>query len=216
MKPVSVSRRRAIAAKQLSQLLNQAAEQGFSQQEIARRAGLPSQYLSDLKCGRRTMTELAARRLAPVFQVHYAWLLGEGEEESSTASFVWLPIVPYPVEGEPRDSPIWKGLGMHVSGQAAAWAAKAVRPYVLQYGRRDVGNRLRWGDLVLISQSDSAKAEIRVVKYRRKLLLARPRPDGWQRTANGELLPLACPVAGHCLGILWSSLRSQTAVRNPE
>jgi transcriptional regulator with XRE-family HTH domain len=208
------------ARQRVVELLRLLAQKGLKQQEIAGQAGLPVQYLSDIKKGRRRVTELVARRLGQAFQVNFQWLTGssdalEPQSPGVTLAAVspgggfWLPMHPHPVEGEPRLLPSWDGSGTEVSGAALAKLAQARWPYVLVFGHDDIDKRLRKGDRVLISQSVSQNAEISVVKRGKKLFLARPQADGtWRRAANGDSLEASCPAVGHCLAIIWSPLGS--------
>jgi hypothetical protein len=206
-----------LAQKRMGELLEILSRQGFTQQEVASRAGLPSQYVSDIKRGRRPMTELVARRLGEQFDVHYQWLMGtssammpprpQASPPASAGSAVWVPIFPHPIEDEPRANPKWNGTGVEVSGIAAAQLVLATQPYVLRFGHNDIQGRLRKGDLILISQASSDVAEISVVRHLNKLFLARRNHDGaWERVANGNTLPAASPIKGHCIGVVWSSL----------
>lgn len=204
------------AQKRLAGLLERLAIRGFSQNEAAAKAGLPPQYLSDIKCGRRSMTELVARRLGEVFDVNYEWLTGEADSPSVVAavgsmgssSQAWLPLFSYPIQGDPRSHPKWDGTGIEIAGPAVAKLALAELPYVLKFGRADVDRRLQHGDLILISQAVNPRAEISIVRNGRGSYLARRNPDGsWRRTAPKEAdLPATCLEIGHCVGIVWSSL----------
>lgn len=205
-----------LAEQRLSDLLELLSEQGFTQTQIAARAGLPPQYLSDIKHGRRPMTELVARRLGDGFDVNYEWLLGirpsmERPQSPSggaaAGGALWLPLFPHPIEGEPRVHPKWDGSGIEVAGLAVAKLVLCKHPYVLRFRHDDVQGRLRRGDLILVSQSVNEDAEIQVVRHRKKSTLARAAKNGtWSRVANGEILPSGSLVTGHCIGIVWSSL----------
>ncbi|GDY11106.1 hypothetical protein LBMAG52_45940 [Planctomycetia bacterium] len=209
-----------LAGERLCELLEQFAQQGISQQQVAIRAGIPPQYLSDIKNGRRPMTELVARRIGHEFQVNYEWLLGMNDTiepivlRTSTqpqSSGTLLPVFPHPITGDPQIHPKCDGTGLPVTGAAAAKLGLLKWPYVLRFGADDCRNRLKKGDFVLISQSLSDDAEIHVVEYRRKLFLARKKTDGtWERLAQGEKLPASTPVAGYCVGIVWSDLTTST------
>lgn len=208
--------RQTRSRQRLTDLLDRLAQEGLSQQQVASRANLPPQYLSDIKCGRRPITELVARRLGDEFDVNYAWLLGTsnnpelpGSESGHSAASPagnWLPLVRYPIEGEPRTHPVWDGTLVEISGIAAAKLVSAKLPYVLCFGKKDVRGRLQKNDLVLISQSLLPEAEISVVRFKNKLFLARQSGESWERVANGQRLPLDCPAVGHCVGLLWRSL----------
>lgn len=205
-----------LAVQRLNDLLEPLLEQGMTQTQIAAKAGLPPQYISDIKRGRRPMTELVARRLGEEFHVNFQWLMGtsssmEFSSPSTSAQAAsptaWLPLFPHPIEGEPRQHPQWSGAGVELAGVAAGRIGLAHFPYVLQFGRDDQQGRLRRNDLILISQAPQADAEIHVVRYRKKLFLARAHPEGgFQRVADEDRLPKNCPILGHCVGVVWSAL----------
>lgn len=203
---------RKIAAR-LIDLLEAAAARGVTQQQIAAASRLPSQYLSDLKYGRRPLTELAARRLADGLGVSYLWLLGVDESESAAdlrggrSSVLFLPVLSHPTEGEPRLSKAFQGRMIEISGPGAVEASRARLPYVLEFNNPDVLGRLRRKDLVLVCQSRRDDAEIQVVKHRSKLYLARCAEDGyWKRVANGSELPPDSPSVGHVVAVMWGRL----------
>lgn len=206
-----------LAQSRLGEFLEAMSRKGLTQQQVATQAGLPAQYISDIKHGRRPMTELVARRLSEQLNVSHEWLLGTSDSTApprapahlpnSAVSVVCLPVFPHPIDGEPRSNPKWDGRGLEIAGTAAAKLVSAEQPYVLQFGHDDVRGRLRKGDYVLISQAGSDSAEISVVMYRKKMFLARRKEDGdWERVANKNTLPADCPIKGHCIGIIWSSL----------
>lgn len=199
----------------LSQFLELLAKQGISQQQVARRANLPPQYLSDIKKGRRPLSELVARRLGDQFGVDYLWLLEQevllselkGSTGGNRTSGCWLPVFPHPIAGDPKVHPDWDGLGVEVAGAAAARLGLAKWPYILRYQRSDILGRLQPGDLVLISQELTGDSEIFVIQTGRKLVLARRSSQGgWQRVANRDILPASCTALGRCLGVVWSDL----------
>ena len=205
----------------LCELLTRLTQQGTSQQQAALRAGLPPQYLSDIKNGRRPMTELVARRIGQEFRVNYQWLLGLSEtiepvilrDSAPTPSGErsWLPVFSQPVSGDPQTLPQWDGTRLEISGAAATKLKLLKWPYVLRLGSDDLRGRLQKGDLVLISQSSTEQAEINVISYRQKLFLARRQSDEtWERIAKGNKLTEVCSVAGYCVAILWSDLSGST------
>jgi transcriptional regulator with XRE-family HTH domain len=205
-----------LSRRRLADFLQRLAQQGLTQQQVASRANLPPQYLSDLKCGRRPMTELVARRLGEEFDINHHWLLGtsntmEPPESRSGHSAAlpagnWLPVLNIPIEGKPRANLAWDRTMVELSGAVADMLVQAQFPYALRFGHNDVEGRLRKNDLVLISQSESPDAEIFVVRSKSKLFLARRGEAAWLRVANGSVLPSNCPVVGHCVGIIWGSL----------
>ena len=205
-----------LAVKRLNQLVEQLAAKGLSQVQIAARASIPPQYLSDIKHGRRVLTELVARRLGEEFELNYEWLMGISHSmEKPTihqsadrgGHIIWLPFFSVPIEGDPRQHEAWNGAGVEIAGVAAGRVGLARFPYVLQVGHQDVKGRLVPGDLVLISQVQNESAEIHIVRHRKKNFLARFDHDGaWSRVSDGSQLPGDCPVIGHCVGIIWSTL----------
>jgi transcriptional regulator with XRE-family HTH domain len=210
-----------LARERLADLLAELEREGLSQQQVALRAGLPPQYISNIKHGHRPMTELVARRLAAEFACKYEWLLGTSELKQDLpgslgphVSAVRLPILPHPIEGEPHTSPHWDGGLLELAGVALAQLPLLKQPYVLRFGRNDVRERLCKGDLVLVSQGADERAEIWVVKHRGKLFLARRGAAAWERLAGDAkqptMLPLTCPVAGFAVGIVWASLTGRS------
>lgn len=205
-----------LATQRLNELLTDLLAQGLTQTQIAARAAIPPQYLSDIKRGERPLTELVARRLGEEFDCDYAWLLGASDtmekptprsRMGAAGNVVSLPMFPFPIAGDPRQHAAWKGTWIEVAGAAARRIDSATHPYVLEFERDDVLGRLRPGDLVLMSQSPNPDAEIHVVCYRKKYFLARAgEAGGWRRVADGNELPDDCPSVGHCLGIVWAAL----------
>lgn len=204
-----------IAHQRLNEFLQELAEQGYTQAQVAAAAQLQPQYLSDIKRKARPMTELVARRLEEAFGVSHAWLLGISnlrEVGSLSAGDAFgggdrLPVFNDPIEGNPYSNPAWDGSDREVAGLAAAKLSYLSHPYLLRFGNDDVEGRLRKHDLILISQAFAKEAEIHVVRYRRKQYLARPHTDeGWIRVANGAQLPADCPSVGHAVGIVWGAL----------
>ena len=210
-----------LSRERLCELLTRLTQQGTSQQQAALRAGLPPQYLSDIKNGRRPMTELVARRIGQEFRVNYQWLLGLSEtiepvilrDSAPTPSGErsWLPVFSQPVSGDPQTLPQWDGTGLEISGAAVTKLKLLKWPYVLKVGSDDIRGRLRAGDLVLLSQTSTEQSEISVISFRKKLFLARRQSDEcWERITKGGNLPADCPVVGHCVAILWSDLSGST------
>lgn len=206
----------AVRTGRLAVLLQRLIEQGYTQQAVANQTGVPAQYLSDLKAGRRGLSELYARRLAEEFDVDLRWLLGETTDHEqpvlpgrgrSTERGVLLPVFSDPIEGELRDQPNWDGSSVEVCGAAAAKALLATQPYVLRFGASDHQGRLRKNDLLLVSQAVAELAEISVVRAHNRRFLARRGERGtWIRLAKGEALPGNAVPVGHCVGIIWGFL----------
>jgi transcriptional regulator with XRE-family HTH domain len=202
-----------IPKQRLVELLQRLATQGISQGQVAARCGVPPQYLSDTKLGRRPLTELFARRLAEEFGFNYAWLLASDEPlEKPSLSWRpspghgWLPVLSEPIEGDPLSNTKWEGTWIEVGSTASAKAAHAERPYVLRWQRPDVEGRLHKGDLVLVSQAASQTAELHVLSMRKGCCLARLTNRKWIRAHDGELLRGEPVIVGHCVGIVWAAL----------
>ena len=189
-------------------------DEGLTQRDIAARVNIPAQYVSNLKTGQRTLTELIARRFGTVFHCNYQWLLGQSDDMAVPAmdtpagesSGRWIPVFDELFEGDPRSNTGWDGAMVELSGAAAARVRQCHRAYVLRSSVDDVGGRIRQRDLLLISQSVDHIADIHVVHHRKRLLLSRMSEDGTQlRISDGQ--PLAgCTVVGHCTGIVWASM----------
>ena len=77
-----------LPARRLGELLILLGHKGLSQTQIAKRVGTPTQYVSDVKHGRRPLSELFARRLGEEFKVNFLWLLGV-EDSQRVCHFVW-------------------------------------------------------------------------------------------------------------------------------
>ncbi len=197
-----------------NELIEQLIKQDFSQAQIAGAAGISPQYLSDIRCGRRPLTELVARRIGEKFLVDYRSLLGQenrGPQPGlgsgpSTIAGEWLPVFPQPIEGDPIRHPRWEGTYVQVPTMAAPKLIGAVHPYVLRFRRNDIEGRLHRNDLVLISQSPKESAQIVVVRTGKKCFLCRRKGRRWVRVAERQVLLGAFDVVGHCVGVLWSAL----------
>lgn len=206
-----------LSLQRLNELIERHAAQGVTQQQIAAKLGLAPQYLSDLVRGRRTMNELVARRLEEQFGVSYRWLLGKGDHgavqnlgSGFLAQSIWLPLLPHPIEGEPRAHSAWEGACVELSGFVVGRLRTARLPYVLRFNHDDVQGRLTAGDLLLVSQTANPSAKIQIVKFGKKLFLARSAKGDWQRVAltrgKSQHLPPDLPILGHALAIVWGSL----------
>ena len=210
-----------VCRRRLQELLDTLSAEGVTQQQVAIRAGVPPQYLSDVRCGRRDLTELFARRVGGEFGVDYQWLMGgtgpmdavppegsvAGRAEARAGGLLILPVLHALVEGEPRDSPLWDGSLFEVGGAAAAAAGRARQPYVLRVNADDREGRLRAGDLVLISQEPSDRAELGVIRLEGRLVLARGlRSAGWHDLTTGEILAGKVEMIGCCRAIVWALL----------
>jgi len=199
----------------LNEFLADLADQGFTQLQVATKAGLSGQQLSDIKCGQRSLTELVARRLGDEFDVNFDWLLGKSDTKENPVSrrsttivdASAIPIFSHPIEGLPEAHLKWDGTRFDVAGAATAKLGLSKNPYVLRFGHDDQQGRIKKGDLILISQTTDNKTGICVVRHRGKSFLARRNNDGtWTRVADGSILPKESQVTGHCVAILWSNL----------
>jgi len=207
----------ALRFERFDQLVANLADQGVSQQEIARRTGLPPQYVSDVKRHRRTVSELFARRLAAQFDFDYEWLLGSGTSSASlgscgvdeTSGILSLPVVGDPIQGPPRSHRHWQGECIELAGIAAAKARSALDPYILRFRADDRDGLLQRNDLLLISQMVDETAELHVVAVSiKKLYLARGTYGAFQRVSKQarDPLPESTKAIGHCVGIVWRQL----------
>jgi transcriptional regulator with XRE-family HTH domain len=195
-------------------------QQGTSQQEVGLRTGAGPQYVSDVKTGRRALTELFARRLAQEFGVDHQWLLtGRGRlrqgeirdqilRHRSPAGPMVLPVLELLVSGDPWTAPCWDGSTVELTGLAAAMAAeRAVDPYVLRLRHGDRDGRLRVNDLVLISQAAEPDATLVVASIGGSLRLIRVGRSGLKRDLEtGESVPPDTQTVGHCVAVVWGPL----------
>jgi transcriptional regulator with XRE-family HTH domain len=201
-------------------------EHELFQTDVAERLGVSPQYLSDVKRGRRPLSERIAWRIEDTFGVNHLWLLhGQGEAGEVTppprrvagarAERTALPVLPSLEWGDPRQSMKWRGLLMELGGPAAAASCRATDPYLLHLDYDAPKANLKENDLLLISQEDEpgdheivvlAQVE-RAEDGARSLLLARR--DG--ETDFTALRPHARikddpQIVGLCLGVVWRSL----------
>jgi transcriptional regulator with XRE-family HTH domain len=205
----------------LEKLLAVLEEQGISQREVAKRLTVPASYLSDVKNGRRPVTELLAGRFHKEYGVEPHWLLGSAGSmdvpplavapANGDSRRAWLPVFVKPISGDPTQNADWDGSCVELAGVAAVRVLFADRPYVLRLGVDDRAGRLRRGDLVLISQAVEDAAQIQVLKTSGKsgkmFLARRDAEGGWQRLSHIDDQIVGEPlVVGHCLGVVWSKL----------
>jgi hypothetical protein len=203
----------------LQKVLDRLFERGTNQQAIAESMGVPGQYLSDIKMGRKRVAELFARRMAECYDFDYRWLMtGEGNPPQFLSQGgrtplpapgpVRLPLFDHPISGNPQALPEWTGAFVELAGAAAAQARAAEEPYILRFRKHDTEGRLREDDLVLVSQAVKEDAEIQVIRYRQQCFLARRTADGrsFQRVATGQALGQGAVPVGHALGIIWAIL----------
>ncbi|MHC4399371.1 MAG: hypothetical protein ACYTG0_06810 [Planctomycetota bacterium] len=99
---------------------------------------------------------------------------------------------------------MWDGSLFEVGGAAAAAAGRA---HQLRLDADDHDGRLRAGDLILISQETSDKAEIGVIRLQGRLVLARKLASGgWRNLATGRRLTGQVELVGCCIAIVWGPL----------
>ncbi len=202
-------------AARLAQVLEQLAVRDVKQREVAFELNIPTQYLSDLKHGRRALSESFARRFAEVYRISATWLLhGEGTGDlpdlsatlAQTAGACLLPVLSAPDQGDPRYSPYWDGGLLALSGAAAAVAERAKLPFVLRIGADIFSGRLKKNDLVLCSQELRDDAAMVIVRAKGKVVLAQAVGNGsFQTLPNNSSLTGAEPI-GCCLGVVWAPL----------
>ena len=215
--PVRISAIAEKAKVRLQEFLHAQAARGLTSDQVAALVDLPARCLSQIKHGRRTMSELVARRLAERFGVNHAWLLGTSDSVDPPAVWsalgpdpppVWLPLFHAPIfHSEPRLHPSWERQVVALSCTAAARAMRAATPYILHFADRDDEGRLHPGDLILMSQMPCHNASVHVISYRNEILLARNEEHGgWRRLADGGKIWSGATVVGHCVGIIWSEL----------
>ena len=206
--------------KRLEDVLADLAAKGLTQAQIAKRLCVPAAYLSDVKNGYRTLSELFARRFADEFDVANEWLLhgtGTGERIKATppggaGSPMLLPVLTAPCLGDPRISAAADGSLVEISGPAAVAAAQAQSPYLMRLGVNVHTLGLRKDDLLLMSQRDEGPEHKLVVLQHEEggaapeqsLLLARRMSKGrYVRAASGRGLRGSSSVVGCCVGVVW-------------
>ena len=199
----------------LHTVLQRLQELGTTQAEVARCVGIASQYLSDVKAGRKPVTKLFALRLNACYGLDQQWLMQGGNPPplffgldpgpDSRSLLIELSVFDQPICGDPGSHP---HTGTEtVSGPAAQRADHAKEPYLLRFAGKDPQGGLRQNDLILISQRVNRKAKIQVVRQRQELVLARKTAQGtWQRVDDGQSLGRKVEVVGICLGIVWRQL----------
>lgn len=217
---------------------------GLRQSEFAKTCGLTRQIFSDIKAGRRHFSRKIAEQLIAagknevwgssiqhvVNQIFsppkYEGLdeyFDEPEPDSTQKTLLSqarLPLLTAPFCGDPILSPCFHGEYVNVPGHLADLAFSAEPPYILQLQNDDGYNRLRHGDLLLMTQAVDLIKEIKVVEYGGMLLLARALEharvlyhfseaegckDGWVTLDSGAFLDEGDPV-GCVMGIVWAPL----------
>lgn len=201
----------------MERLLEDLKAKGLSQRDVADRVGVPTQYLSDVKRGTRTLTELFARRLQAEFAADYRWLLGETDAmrppsvgsppHERGAGRRPLPVLSVPIAGEPHASAIWDGTTLEIVGAMEAKVAHLMKPYVLRIADDDRHGRLRRNDLLLISQADDDLSTWKVIKSDGRLLLARlVSARKWEPLGSENSVIKQATVVGCAVGIVWGAL----------
>jgi transcriptional regulator with XRE-family HTH domain len=213
----SLSSSRELSNKRFCEFLSQIAAQGISQQDLAMRLGIASQYISDLKAGRRGIGEVVARRLEDQFSLPRGWFLARDDDgenpridqdlASGRGVRTYLPVFRDPIKGDPHAHSDWDGAEIEICGVAALRALAARWPYLLRFGIHDRQGRLRKNDLLLISQQLQEDAEILVLEQADKAFLARRQGSrGWEALNQRRVVAGEPDVIGHCLGIVWAAL----------
>ena len=200
--------------RRLEQLLQQLADQGATQQQVARQLNVPPSYLSDVKLGRKTLSEQFARSFCNEFGVGLDWLLdGTGPQTkpqlastASSAGPVLVPILAEPIVGDPQDVRAWDGSRVELAGAAATRAIRAYQSYVLRSPIDDKQGRIRQNDLLLIDQDTTELTSVVVVRDRENLVLARLTEKRFRAIDSGRVISGSPSVVGICVGIVWAGL----------
>ena len=209
---ISADRRARFAA-----ALEKLQKQGRTQQVIAAELGVAPQYLSDVKTGRREVSELLTRRFASAFGVDLGYWDETGASSSpgsmtmvGSGARLWLPVMPHPIVGDPLQARSWEGSKMEVVGPAAVLAATATLPYILRFGASDHLQELQRHDLVLMTQQPKpnrptgAIQVIQVTADKKCYLARRLDTETWQRLAEAKRVSVkAATAVGYCLGLVW-------------
>ena len=206
-------------ATRFCEFLNWAKKEGISQTEVAKRLGVPRQYVTNVKAGSRVLTELFARRVAEEFDVDYLWLLrgtGAGiaqrpsvasqSKPTSVADPILLPLLYELFSGEPRRSPSWDGAMVSITGPALYAASDSEHPYVYRAENGSTG-RFKRGDLLLICQGDKEDPPSQLVLLeldKRRTLAWRTGDGRWKSAFTGRAVSTKAKTVGHCLGVIWA------------
>ena len=185
----------------------------MTQRQIAMELNVPSQYLSDVRCERRPLTDQFARRFAEVYHISATWLLdGYGPMEladlaaiPSTVTTIVLPVLAAPWR-ETRESPHWDGSMITVAGAAAVAAQRARQPFVLRLNEDDRSGRLRRNDLLLCSQEPRPDAAIGILFAQERVSLGTTGPRGPFRGVGSGKAIRDAEIIGHVVGVVWAVL----------
>ncbi len=200
--------------RRLEELLQQLANQGITQQQVARRLNVPASYLSDVKLARKTLSDSFARCFCTEFGVGLDWLLdGTGPQAkpqlAATASSegpILVPIFSQPIAGDPQGVRAWDGSRVELSGAAAIQATRATQPYVLRCPVEDKLGRVNRNDLILVDQNISEPTSMVIIRDKDELQLARQLKQGFRSVETGRAISGKPVMIGVCLGIVWASL----------
>jgi len=206
-------------ASRFCDFLNWAKKEGISQTEVAKRLGVPRQYVTNVKAGSRVLTELFARRVAEEFDVDYLWLLrgtGAGiaqrpsvasqSKPTPVADPIRLPLLYELFSGEPRRSPSWDGAMVSITGPALYAASDSEHPYVYRAENGSTG-RFKRGDLLLICQGKPEYPPSQLVLLElgdRRTLAWRTDVGRWKSAFTGRAVSTKAEIIGHGIGIVWS------------
>lgn len=203
----------------LRETLKRLLQQGMSQHEIAQRAEVPPQYLSDVKAGRKAVTELFARRLAERLGVDYQWLMqgrcvrvAPADRHAPGAGAVGgilVPVLDGPCLGAPQESTAWDGSVVELAGPAAVAARGAKNPYVLRLSTGSRAMQIPLGALLLASQGVDPSRKVAVLRTGDTLCLAQRDerdPDSWREVRAGKRLGGSVKVVGCILGVIWAAV----------
>lgn len=216
-------REREERTKRFQQVLDKLTASGMTQAEIAQRLAVPPPYVSDVKNGYRTLTDLFARRVGEEFGIDFLWLLhGVGDGRKPTVAVaprstgkLLLPILKEPCLGDPAVSAMAEGNLQEVSGAAAVAAANADKPYLLRLGHDAPAVHLRAGDLLLMTQGkehpENSIVVLRMTDHgapgTERLLLCRRRgEDQFQSLTSNATVRGEAQVVGACMGLVWRGM----------
>lgn len=188
-------------------------EEGISQVELAKRVGVKPQYLSDVKNGRKPLTDNFAYQLGRKMGKKWQVLLGVspvpqhlvGNEGFLT--IIKLPVLSVPISGDPKKSKSWDSSFIEISGNVIPLIEQAENPYILRIPHTCTDDRLWPDDMVLIDQSPSNAAKYIIVENKGTLTLAKRTDEGIKNLADGTLLEEdELQQIGHIVTILMGRL----------
>jgi transcriptional regulator with XRE-family HTH domain len=186
-------------------------EEGISQADIAEKAGVKPQFLSDVKNKRKKFTVGFAAKLGRAMGKKWQEQLCISESANRFAgSYLELPITQYePVSGDPETLENWNGDTIKLSHAEAQKALMLHLPYVLKVGTvNSEEDRLRADDQVLIDQMPLMTNKCPTRDYcvvrdgSGDLTLSKSADERWIDLATGELLPEDVKVVGNAVMII--------------